>query len=178
MPQCWFTADTHMGHFNIIKYCKRPFKSVEEMNETIIKRFNEVLRPGDLLYHLGDVSYSTYDWKSFFGRLRTKEIHLVWGNHDKYMQKQCKGKLPAGIRSVADLRHITVDRQSVMLCHYAMRTWPDIGRGGIQLYGHSHGQLPGVGRQMDVGVDTNEFRPWSWDEIKWIMKNTEYVKYD
>lgn len=45
----WLTADTHLGHCNIIKYCKRPFASFEDMNEGIIQRFVEVLRPGDSL---------------------------------------------------------------------------------------------------------------------------------
>ena len=86
----WFTADTHFGHDNIIKYCKRPFldkagnPDPSYQDEVIIQRFNEVLRPGDILWHLGDVSWSSFDkLNGFLKRLNTKEVHLIWGNHDK-----------------------------------------------------------------------------------------------
>lgn len=48
----FFTGDTHFNHFNIMKYCKRPFNSVKEMNETIIKRWNEKVKHTDIMYHL------------------------------------------------------------------------------------------------------------------------------
>lgn len=161
MPNIWFTADTHFGHCNILTYCQRPFRDHDHMTEAIIERFNAVLRPGDVLWHLGDITHSTLPFDKCLGRLNTKEIHLVRGNHDK--EKQCRSWR---FRSVQDLRVLHIDDRTVALSHYAMRVWPHSHRGGFQLYGHSHGKLPGVGRQMDVGVDTNEFRPYSWDEIK------------
>lgn len=164
MPNHWFTADTHFGHGNIIKYCQRPFSSHEEMDEVMIQRFNEVLRPGDLLYHLGDIAWSSWDL-SQLRRLNTKAIHLVLGNHDKHKlseyQQYCQW--------VGVYKEIHVDAGDVATClfHYAQRTWHSKGRGGFQLYGHSHGSLePGLDRSMDVGVDTHNFYPYSWDEVK------------
>jgi calcineurin-like phosphoesterase family protein len=65
-----------------------------------------------------------------------------------------------------------VDKQGIVLCHYAMKVWPHHSRGTWQLYGHSHGNLPDdpLSLSMDVGVDSHDFRPWPFDEIQTIMK--------
>lgn len=161
MPNVWFTADTHFGHCNILQYCQRPFRDHDHMTEAIVERFNAVLRPGDVLWHLGDIKHSSATFAATLGRLNTKEIHLVLGNHDK--RKECEQW--GGFRSIQDLRGVTVGQQRFLLCHYALRTWPGRSRSVINLYGHSHGTLPGVGRQMDVGVDTNDFYPYEASEI-------------
>lgn len=171
MPNVWFTADTHFGHCNILRYCARPFASHDEMNEAIIDRFNEVLRPGDVLWHLGDVKHSAISFDATLGRLRTREIHLILGNHDK--AKECERW--GGFRSIQQMR--SIERGSILLCHYALRTWPGQGRGGSQLYGHSHGKLPSIGRQMDVGVDTHSFRPYSIDEVQALMNAVPFEPY-
>jgi calcineurin-like phosphoesterase family protein len=176
----WFTADTHLGHGNIIKYTNRPFlhkagpvagpPDVQAQDDCIIRRFNECLRPGDVLYHLGDVSWSSFDKKKgFLDRLNTKEVHLIWGNHDK--PKAFKD-LP--FRSFNDIKSITIDGQQIVLCHYPMRTWKNRSHGAYQLYGHVHGKMEGIGRQMDVGVDTHDFYPYSWDEIHKRLKDIPY----
>lgn len=160
MQNIFFTADTHFGHSNIIKYCNRPFNSHEEMDAEILKRFNSVIKRGDILYHLGDVSWSTYDLDKFFSRLNTKEVHLIYGNHDKP-----KVTRHPHIRSYCDIRKINPGHP-IVLCHYAMNSWPGKGSGSFQLFGHSHGKLAGIGRSMDVGVDTNNFYPYEFSEIK------------
>ena len=81
----FFTSDTHFGHTNIMKYCKRPFETVEEMDQTIIDNWNSVVRPEDIVFHLGDFG--------FCGSLRLREIvdqlngkiYLITGNHDRKM---------------------------------------------------------------------------------------------
>lgn len=175
----FFTADTHFGHGRIIQYCTRPFQSAEEMGEAIITRFNEVIGPGDTLYHLGDVSWSTFDIKQgFLGRLKTKNVHLVLGNHDNQDISAYKAM---GFCSVQTYKEVRLDKvkgtvgvngssRAVNLFHYPMRSWNWKGHGAIALYGHCHGTLePGLDRSMDVGVDTNNFYPWSWDEIKELL---------
>jgi calcineurin-like phosphoesterase family protein len=50
MSKIFFTADQHFGHKNIIKYCNRPFSSVEEMNKVMIDRWNEIVGKEDTVY--------------------------------------------------------------------------------------------------------------------------------
>ena len=53
----FFTSDTHFGHTNIIKYCKRPFNSLEEHDETLIKNWNNKVGENDIIFHLGDFAF-------------------------------------------------------------------------------------------------------------------------
>lgn len=176
MPNTFFTADTHMGHGRIIQYCNRPFPSAEAMNEAILERFNSILHQGDVLYHLGDVSWSNFDIQTrLLKRLITKEVHLILGNHDN---KDPGEYLKMGFRSVQTYKKIRMDivkgspqqegsSLPVVLFHYPIRSWDGKGKGGYQLYGHCHGNLePGIDRSMDVGVDTHDFYPWAWEEIR------------
>jgi len=173
MPNTWFTADTHFGHARIIQYCNRPFQDAEEQDEAILERFNSVIKPGDLLYHLGDICWSTFNLSKFFGRLNTQEVHLIKGNHDNK-----HGSEYSRFRSVSDLKHLSVGVDGTItafvLCHYPMRTWKSKGRGGYHLYGHVHGRMPGLDRSMDVGVDTNNFYPYSAEEIVAKLKDQPF----
>ena len=54
----WFTSDTHFDHKNIIKYCNRPFKDIDEMNAELERRWNAVVAPGDRVFHLGDFAFT------------------------------------------------------------------------------------------------------------------------
>jgi calcineurin-like phosphoesterase family protein len=77
----FFTSDHHFDHANIIKYCNRPFLSVDEMNEEIVKRWNQVVDANDTVYYLGDFSLGKGSVEKFVPRLNG-EKYLVMGNHD------------------------------------------------------------------------------------------------
>lgn len=85
MIETWFTSDTHFGHKNIIEFehAARPFNTLEEMHEVMIERWNERIKPNDIVYHLGDFCFGK-QWLSIASRLNGKK-KLVMGNHDKYM---------------------------------------------------------------------------------------------
>lgn len=83
MKDIWVISDTHFGHDNIIRYCDRPFENSREMDEKMLDNWNSVVRPGDIVYHLGDVYFnkSRTDWGSFFAKLCGAK-RLILGNHD------------------------------------------------------------------------------------------------
>ena len=158
----WFTADTHFGHARAIELCKRPFASVDMMDQVIIERWNFRVAAGDIVYHLGDFSFD--DQTPYLDKLKGQKI-LIRGNHDH----KNRVKKAVGWQAVYDLAHVKVDGKSVVLCHYAMRTWRNSHHGALHLYGHSHGNLEGDSQSCDVGVDVWGFEPISLKEAKYRM---------
>ena len=153
---------THFNHPKIIGYCNRPFSCVEEMDTVIIDKWNGIVSPGDTVYHLGDFAFGKMDVvKRYRYRLNGK-INLILGNHD-YRNKI--PRLAECFTSVKDIYELKHNHKSIILCHYAMRVWPKKHHGAIHLYGHSHGNLENLSGSMDVGTDTNNFTPYSLDEI-------------
>lgn len=74
------TSDLHFFHKNIIAYCQRPFADVEEMNEVIIKNWNEVVKKDDMVYVLGDFSFCSREMvKELVLKLNGRKI-LIAGN--------------------------------------------------------------------------------------------------
>lgn len=83
--QIWVTSDTHFNHENIIKYCGRPFANAELMNEYMVEMWNSVVKPGDKVYHLGDVYMGGgFDREDTLRTLSKLNGHkrLILGNHD------------------------------------------------------------------------------------------------
>lgn len=172
----WFISDTHWGHSNIIRFCSRPFSSVEEMNEKLIENWNEVVKPEDTVWHLGDFAFfSKPKIENVLSRLNGNK-HLILGNHDqefiKHREEILSNKLLSSIRNYAEVK---IDKKLLVLFHYGQRVWNKSHHGSIHLYGHSHGTLPPFGKSVDVGVDckeiTNEYRPIHLDEVIRYMDN-------
>ena len=79
----YIISDTHFNHENIIKYCNRPFKDINEMNDTIINNWNMIVKKDDIVYHLGDFFLgSKFDLKNIVDRLNGT-IYLIRGNHEE-----------------------------------------------------------------------------------------------
>jgi len=178
-----FTSDTHWGHKNIIQYSKRPFSSVEDMNEALIKNWNDRVGQYDTVYHLGDFAFMPYDDLKKTARRLNGIKHLIRGNHDKEIMKNKNDLLAsrtfASIQDYYELKH---EGAHIILFHYGQRVWNKSHHGSIMLYGHSHGSLPPFGKSVDVGVDckeiTEEYRPVSFDEVISYMKKREFVAVD
>ena len=162
----WITSDHHFGHANIIQYCKRPFKDVYHMNETMIEYWNAVVRPDDVVYYLGDFTLNSRA-EQYVERLNGT-IHFMPGSHDNWMKKDIsrhEGDMWSKHSFLPPLYEIKYNGVYITMCHYAMRTWPRSHHGSLHVYGHSHGMLPGAGRSMDIGVDTNSFYPYRIEDI-------------
>jgi calcineurin-like phosphoesterase family protein len=175
----WFTSDNHFGHKNIIKYANRPFDSVHDMDRIMVERWNEMVKPEDVVYHLGDVGLCwPKELKKILNKLNGKKC-LILGNHDASALK-CS-ECFEWIKDYHELAVPDIDSKdginTVVLFHYAMRVWNKSHFGSYHLYGHSHGALEDLPNALsfDVGVDSHDFYPINYDEVKAIMNRKTFT---
>lgn len=179
----FFTADTHFMHDNIIEYSKRPFTSIADMTDAIITNWNAMVGPGDIVYHLGDfaLTYGKRDVQAVDDLLKRLNGNkwLIKGNHDR----DAVTKNPRWTM-VKDYHELKIDmggvhRQRIVLFHYCLKTWDQQHRGSFMLHGHSHGGLSDIGgKVMDVGVDCNNYKPVSIDDVVEFMKHRDVATRD
>lgn len=123
-------SDLHLGHKNIINICNRPFKNVDEMDDEIIKRWNNIVKKDDLVYVLGDFSFHNKNIEMYLSKLNGY-IVLIKGNHDKYIKHE-------KIIKTYDYLEIEVENVKYILSHYPIIAWNGQYRNSIHLYGHVH----------------------------------------
>lgn len=166
----FFTADNHFWHTNkhggIIKYCNRPFSSLEEMHKIMIEKWNTKVHKDDLVYILGDFCFRYTN--VICEKLNGRKI-LVRGDHDKDSLKEKNRHYFEKIIQYGD--NISINGQPITICHWCMRTWNKSHYNSWHIHGHSHSRLEVVGKVYDVGVDNNNFEPVSFNELKNIMDN-------
>jgi len=205
---CLFTADAHWGHSNILRYCNRPFSSIEEHDEILIQNWNKTVASCDTVYFLGDfcmpkgrgagngVRQQQVSSTENLRRRLNGTICFIEGNHD----------WPAStIKHLfswyASVEMVRVGDQEIWLSHYAHRIWPKSHFGSLHAYGHSHNTLPDdpCARSMDVGIDAvaarlsgfpsgrtpdlgttkkEDYRPLSFDEMKAFMATKTWKPID
>lgn len=187
----FFTADLHFGHKNIIKHCKRPFLSVDDMDNTLVDNWNSVVSKGDSVYICGDVGMCRPEkLLNILCRLNG-EKHLIFGNHDENIRKN--QNLLNVFSSAKDYAMIKVQDsdahdgyQRVVLFHYPITVWDRAHYGVWHLHGHSHGTLKENTNSLilDVGVDAWEidgvkkYKPIEYSEIKERMKTKTWKPRD
>ena len=192
MTNIFFTSDTHYGHKNLVRGTSswddlsgcRDFDTLEEHNECIVETINKTVGKDDILWHLGDWSFGGKDnIEKFRSKIRCREIHLVYGNHDHNIINNPSAQLLFKTHrhyDILDNKHLywadfkRYTRYPITICHYAMRTYYFNNRGSWCLYGHSHDGLPALGKGLDVGLDSakrilGEYRPFTLGEIKDYM---------
>ena len=182
--QKFYTSDTHFGHAlmlspTLTKTRPRPFANTSEMDEVLIRNWNAVVRPDDIVYHLGDFAFGLGDElrvRSLFARLMGRK-RLIIGNHD--VRKG--GELHPAIAGLdwdeppVAACETTDCGQRIYLHHYACRVWPGSHKGSWHFYGHSHAALPPLGRSRDVGVDCPDtgYAPRTFQQLTAVMRDAE-----
>lgn len=113
----WFYSDPHFNHKNILKYCPRPYADLVEMERELIKNYNSVVKPFDVVYWLGDCFFcGTMKAKEILAKMNGKKI-LIRGNHDRNAEKMKE----IGFDEVYDKLEIELDGIKLKLCHFPFR---------------------------------------------------------
>lgn len=195
-----FTSDLHLGHANIILTCGRNLEgcgenlaTVEEMNDFLIRKWNEKVKEDDIVYILGDLSYrSSISVKTYLKQLKGRK-HLIVGNHDFQWQKNI-ANINDYFESVSDMKVIRLGEKLITLCHYPLLEWNGSRRAKNQqtsiswlIHGHIHNSRDNVFEYirdnlpcaLNCGVDINGFEPVTFEELlannnKWYGRS----KYD
>lgn len=189
----WFTSDQHLGHKNIIRHSSRPFADEVEMDDALIRLWNEMVADGDFVFHLGDLTLRNSKCaKAYLAQLkgRIKVLTYPWHHDGRWLPVAAvhgMGEIAEGFESasghlveflppvvVAPLPDLPLKsdggRRVIVLCHYPFQRWDRQHYGAWHLHGHSHGKLARVPGRLDVGVDCNLFRPMSLESIQQILR--------
>jgi calcineurin-like phosphoesterase family protein len=169
----YVTSDTHWNHnpkWPVPLWRSRGYGSVNESNEHQRDTINSIVRPNDILFHLGDVTLNCNEeqFESFFASLNCQTIYTLWGNHNSPSWSVYQREVANFFRSMDDdftatqpkpdvevypLRYknlifignyaeVVVDGMYFVMAHYPIYVFNHMNKGAIHLCGHSHYSLP------------------------------------
>lgn len=164
MPNVWFVSDTHIWHTNFLKFTDdkgnkiRPFSCTEEMNERIIEGWNSVVRDGDKVYHLGDVTFR-YDqpFKDIMYRLKGHK-RLIFGNHDKV-----KGTILLDYFEQFSMWRV-FGKEGFVCTHIPIHEG-NFRECKLNVHGHIHSSVLDDPRYMNVCVEVIDYTPVHMDQV-------------
>lgn len=177
MSEIYIISDTHFGHDNIIKYCKRPFHDSREMNEKILDNLNAIIKPQDHLWHLGDVYFkggfkTEEEIHYLFNRIPGKK-RLILGNHDqgkdpilhKYFQKIELWRMFPEFGLL--LTHIPVHESTLGIIMRPKEFYNDVDWEGLpgakrqlkNVHGHIHQNKSPEGPYINACVEWTDYKP-------------------
>ena len=174
----YFTSDTPFDHANIIRFCNRPFVTIEEMNEALITNWNRKVHRDDTVYIMGDMFFRTTDPEPILQRLKGKK-HLIVGNHDNQWMK--KVDLDRYFETVELMKEASDGQHGFTLCHYPLLSWNHQRRTWM-IHGHIHEDTsmdfwPLIFMRENVlnaGVDVNNYEPVTFAEL--VENNARFKK--
>lgn len=172
----FFTSDHHFGHKNVINHCNRPYSSVEEMDEDLIKKWNEVVPKNGLVVHGGDLSMDLPKeilHEKYINRLNGRIVFQIIGNHDRKLEKWY-AKNNNHYNSFGDRCLIIVKdddfeygRKKIVVNHYPELSWYHKENGTWHVFGHVHGNLIHPNKNaVDITIDATDYYPLSYFELK------------
>lgn len=157
----FLTSDEHYWHEAIIEFCDRPFKNIENMNNSLIRLHNEVVGPDDIVYHLGDLFWWGPQKQSKLESIIQKlngEHHLILGNHDRLKPF-----------TYIEYGFTSVHTSLVLHDRYVLAHDPAIATllkpGQTLLCGHVHQLFRKVSNAYNVGVDIHDYKPVALEAI-------------
>ena len=159
----WVVSDTHFDHKNIITYCARPYKTVEEMNRDIVKKWNSVVRSGDIVYHLGDFGMGNKEAVTRWRRALNGRIRLIKGNHDDHSNQWYRD---CGFEEVYD-RPILI--QDFFILSHAPLAFMNDNIPFVNIYGHMHNDerwRPFTKHSFNACLEVNGYMPILFEDIK------------
>ena len=166
----YFTSDLHLYHEKVIRHANRPFSSVEEMNQTLIRNWNKKVGVLDEVYILGDVTMKGAAYATEILAQLNGCKYLVKGNHDRFTDQATFDI--AIFEWIKDYYELEYQNERFILFHYPIEEWNHSFRGSIHLHGHqqnhadyNYQNLERGLRRFDVGVDANDMSPVSIDDI-------------
>jgi calcineurin-like phosphoesterase family protein len=180
----FFTSDFHFGHTNVIRFDGRPFKDVDEMNQSLIDNWNSVVSDEDIVFYLGDLSHRCRPEmvKELVDQLKGK-IHFILGNHDRYRDISRLNRFEKIYDYGTDISVKDDDAnrgyQDIVMCHYPILSWNKGHHGAWQLHGHCHQSLhknPDMEwfykrKVIDAGCNGWDYTPISYTQLKEVMSN-------
>lgn len=194
LDKIYISSDTHANHVNITRgtstwpadgeFKLRDFDTPDEMTRYMADQFNSIIPEDGILFHLGDWSFAgVHNIELFRKMLNVKELHLITGNHDEHIEEIIDEE-----RQIGAYDHLFTSRQkylevyigkiNLVLMHFPLQSWNNVGRGAYHLHGHQHwsgGNRFGNGRMMDVGVDGNGLKPYKLTDVLDMLKDRQYT---
>lgn len=172
----WFLADTHFNHSAIVQYCGRPFKDAKDMDDTIIRNWNEIVKPEDTVYHLGDFALAHKErYQEYLDALNGRII-VVMGNHDR------RRTVTFWAKRGVEAHKLPIFYEGIMLSHEPYEFTEEFIKDsaidfhtGVNIHGHTHGnehrgEVPEMGIHICVSVEATGYKPVSLDWIKEEIK--------
>lgn len=141
----FFIGDLHLGHAKIIEYTERPFSTVDEMDEQLIKNWNGVVSPKDEVYIIGDFALTGREKTEQYLTALKGNKYLIHGNHDYWTSNANCKKYVTWIKDYYELKE---NKRTWVLCHYPLYSWNKRRSGAIHLHAHTH-------RPVNLTVDMN-----------------------
>lgn len=155
MSRIWVISDTHFGHGNIIKYSNRPFNSTQEMDNEMIKRWNDVVSKDDTIFHLGDFALTGKDRKTELLSLLNGSKILIKGNHDHGSSAKYR---EYGFKEV--YKYPILYLPNIILSHQPVEFFS-----GFNIHGHSHEHAGPTSRHFNVSVEQINYAPILLDQL-------------
>ena len=136
----YYTSDLHLGHKNVIKFDNRPYSDVYEMDDCLIKNWNNKVTDNDDVYIVGDFAFKSGKSSDWYLKQLKGRKHLIIGNHDRVTLNNDKAM--KYFVDVDKMKHVSDEYEGrthqVCLCHYPMIEWYKSFRGTWLFYGHIH----------------------------------------